>query len=61
MVGHRAFYVPSIQGLSSDALGNVWRAYTNSELGIARFFTTVPVDKQPEESFRLGFCLTDWT
>ncbi|MGC1849487.1 MAG: DUF2939 domain-containing protein [Pseudolabrys sp.] len=53
--------VPSIQGLSSDALGNVWRAYTNSELGIARFFITVPVDKQPEESFRLGFCLTDWT
>jgi hypothetical protein len=53
--------VPSIQGLSSDALGNIWRAYTNSELGIARFFITVPVDKQPEESFRLGFCLTDWT
>ena len=52
--------VPSIQGLSSDALGNVWRAYTNSELGIARFFITVPVDKQPEESFRLGFCLTGW-
>jgi hypothetical protein len=53
--------VPSIQGLSSDALGNIWRAYTNSELGIRRFFITVPVDKQPEESFRLGFCLTDWT
>ena len=32
--------VPSIQGLSSDALGNVWRAYTNSELGIARNFSS---------------------
>jgi len=53
--------VPSIQGLSSDALGNFWRAYINSELGIARFFITVPVDKPPEESFRLGFCLTGWT
>ena len=52
---------PSIQGLSLDALGNIWRAYTNSELGIARFFITVPVDKPPEESFRLGFCLTGWT
>jgi Protein of unknown function (DUF2939) len=52
---------PSIQGLSVDALGNIWRAYTNSELGIARFFITVPVDKPPEESFRLGFCLTGWT
>src|SRR5262249_23763889 len=50
--------VPSSQGLSSDALGNFWRAYINSELGIARFFITVPVDKPPEESFRLGFCLT---
>jgi len=53
--------VPSIQGLSSGALGNVWRAYLNSELGIVRFFITVPVDKPPEESFRLGFCLTGWT
>jgi Protein of unknown function (DUF2939) len=53
--------VPSIEGLSSDALGNVWRAYLNSELGIARFFITVPVDKPPEDSFRLGFCLAGWT
>ena len=53
--------VPSIQGLSLDSLGNVWQAYTNSELGIARFFISVPVDKEPEESFRLGFCLTGWT
>ena len=51
---------PSIEGLSSQALGNVWRVYTNSELGIARFFIAVPVDKQPGESFRLGFCLTGW-
>lgn len=35
---------PSIEGLSSQALGNVWRAYTNSELGIARFFIAVPVE-----------------
>jgi hypothetical protein len=59
--GGSAENVPSVQGLSSDSLGNVWRAYLNSELGIARFFITVPVDKPPEESFRLGFCLTGWT
>ncbi len=52
--------VPSIDGLSSQAVGNVWRAYANSELGIARFFITVPVDKPAVESFRLGFCLTGW-
>jgi hypothetical protein len=40
---------PSIHGRKLDALGNIWRAYTNSELGIARFFITVPVDKPPEE------------
>jgi Protein of unknown function (DUF2939) len=52
--------VPPIAGVSSDTLGNVWRVYMNSELGIARFFVTVPVDKPPAESFRLGFCLTAW-
>jgi hypothetical protein len=50
--------VPPIAGVSSDTLGNVWRVYTNSELGIARLFVTVPIDKPPAESFRLGFCLT---
>ena len=52
--------VPPIEGLSSEALGNVWRVYVNSELGIARFFVAVPVDKPPAGSFRLGFCLTGW-
>jgi hypothetical protein len=52
--------VPPIEGLSREALGNAWRVYTNSELGIARFFVTVPVDKPAAESFRLGFCLTAW-
>ena len=52
--------VPPIEGLSSEALGNVWRVYPNSELGIARFFVTIPIDKPPVESFRLGFCLTRW-
>ena len=52
--------VPSIEGLSPEALGNVWRDYANSELGIARFFITVPVDRPSAESFRLGFCLTGW-
>src|SRR5262245_28311371 len=37
--------VSPIEGLSSKALGNVWRVYANSELGIARLFVTVPVDK----------------
>ena len=52
--------VPPIEGLSSEALGNVWRVYANSELRIARFFVAVPIDKPPVESFRLGFCLTGW-
>jgi hypothetical protein len=52
--------VPPIEGLSSEALGNFWRVYPNSELGIARFFITVPVGKPRAESFRLGFCLTGW-
>jgi len=47
--------------LSPDALGNVWRVYLNSELGIARFFLDVPVDKPRQENFRLQFCLRDWT
>jgi len=45
---------------SDNVLGNVWRVYANSELGIARFFVAVPVDKPPVESFRLGFCLAGW-
>lgn len=53
--------VPSIDGLSSEALGNVWRLYVNSELGIGRFFIDVPVDKPPADRFRLQFCLTGWT
>jgi hypothetical protein len=52
---------PSIQGLSSEALGTAWRAYANSEFGIGRFLILVPVDKPIAESFRLQFCLADWT
>ena len=53
--------LPMPGGLTPDALGNAWRAYLNSELGIARFFLDVPVDKPRQESFRLQFCLRDWT
>jgi Protein of unknown function (DUF2939) len=53
--------LPTPGGLNQEALGNVWRAYLNSELGIARFFLDVPVDKPRQESFRLQFCLRDWT
>ena len=52
--------LPMPGGLTPDALGNAWRAYLNSELGIARFFLDVPVDKPRQESFRLQFCLRDW-
>ena len=52
--------LPTPAGLSPQALGNVWRAYLNSELGIARFFLDVPVDKPRQENFRLQFCLRDW-
>jgi hypothetical protein len=52
---------PSIEGLSSEALRNLWRVYLNSELGIGRFFVIVPVDKPAAESFRLQFCLRGWT
>jgi Protein of unknown function (DUF2939) len=51
--------VLSVEGLSSEAW-DPWRVYANSELGLARFFVAVPVDKPPMESFRLGFCLTRW-
>jgi len=52
---------PTPVGVSHEALGNVWRAYLNSELGIARFFLDVPVDKPRQESLRLQLCLRDWT
>jgi hypothetical protein len=52
--------VPSIQGLSPEAIGSVWRAYANSEFGIGRFFILVPVDRPVAESFRLQFCLVAW-
>jgi hypothetical protein len=48
--------VPSTGVLTPEALGNFWRAYLNSELGIGRFFLDVPVDKRQGESF-----LRDWT
>jgi len=47
-------------GLSTEALGSFWRAYLNSELGVARFFLDVPVDKPRQERFRLQFCLRSW-
>ena len=53
--------LPIPGGLTADALGNVWRVYLNSGLGIARFFLDAPVDKPRQESFRLQFCLRDWT
>jgi hypothetical protein len=49
----------SVGGLSSEALKNLWRVYANSELGIARFFLDVPVDKPLQDSFRLQFCRLD--
>jgi hypothetical protein len=52
---------PSVDGLSSETLKSLWRVYANSELGIARFFLDVPVDKPQQETFRLQFCLKDWT
>src|SRR4030095_860957 len=53
--------LPSIEGLSAESMGNAWRLYLNSELGLGRFFISLPVDKSPAESFRLQFCLTEWT
>jgi len=52
---------PSVDDLSSEALESLWRVYANSELGIARFFLNVPVDKPRQESFQLQFCLKGWT
>ena len=59
--GVAADNLPSIEGLGAQALGSAWRLYLNSELGIGRFFISLPVDKPPAERFRLGFCLTGWT
>jgi hypothetical protein len=53
--------LPSIEGVGTEALGNAWRLYLNSELGIGRFFIGLPVDKPLADSFRLQFCLTSWT
>jgi hypothetical protein len=53
--------VPSIEGVSTKALGNIWRLYWNSELRIGKFYVAVPVDKAPSERFRLEFCLAGWT
>ncbi len=53
--------VPSVEGVSSQALGNIWRVYWNSELRIGKFYVAVPVDKPPAERFRLEFCLAGWT
>jgi hypothetical protein len=52
--------IAPMQGLSAEALGSAWRTFVNSELGIARFFVNVPVDKPATESFRLQFCLAAW-
>jgi hypothetical protein len=49
------------KGLNPEALGNLWRAYVNSELGIARFFLDVPVDRPRQERFQLQFCLRSWS
>jgi len=51
----------ALGGLDADSLGNIWRIYLNSELGIGRFFLDVPVDKPPLERLRLQFCLREWT
>ena len=53
--------IPAIGGLSSEALGDFWRAYLNSELGISRFFLDMPVDKPRHERFRLAFCLREFS
>jgi Protein of unknown function (DUF2939) len=52
---------PRMDGLSAGTLDNVWRVYLSSELGIARFFLDLPVDRPRQETFRLQFCLRDWT
>jgi Protein of unknown function (DUF2939) len=53
--------VPSIEGVSTKALGNIWRLYWNSELRLGKFFVAVPVDKPRADRFRLEFCLAGWT
>jgi hypothetical protein len=53
--------VPSIEGVSLQALGSFWRVYWNSELRIGKFYVAAPVDKPPTERFRLEFCLAAWT
>jgi Protein of unknown function (DUF2939) len=52
--------VPSIEGVSAAALGNIWRVYWNSELRLGKFYVAVPVDKPVPERFRLEFCLSNW-
>ena len=52
--------IAPMHGLNAEALGNVWRVFMNSDLGIARFLVNVPVDKPATERFRLQFCLAAW-
>ena len=47
--------------LAPRDLGGLWRLYANSEYGIGRFEVSVPPHARPNEQFRLGFRLTQWT
>jgi hypothetical protein len=47
-------------GLSVNALGNVWRLFLNSEYGLRDFYLSMPVAKPPEQQFRLQFRLNNW-
>jgi hypothetical protein len=50
-----------IEGLDSNALGNVWQLYINSDYGIGEARFSVPVNRPKEKQFRVRLALSGWT
>ena len=50
-----------IEGLDSNALGNVWQLYLGSDYGIGEARFSVPVNRPKEKQFRVRLALSGWT
>jgi len=50
-----------VEGLDSNALGNVWQLYLNSDYGIGEARFAVPVNRPKEKQFRVRLALSGWT
>jgi len=50
-----------IEGIESNALGNVWQLYLQSDYGIGEARFAVPVNRPKEKQFRIRLALSGWT